>query len=79
MVRVSLGCAKSWGLRLLWQFQFSRFLVEGRVVEFRRVRESAASETTFWGTAGMLLDYHGQHGALPPTVYRASPDGPPHT
>jgi len=75
---------KIWLMRLLMAVVFLgavAFSIEfGRQLAVAmRVREECISQSRFAQISSMLLSYHQEHGAFPPTRYQAKPGGPVHS
>lgn len=55
------------------------FWIGGRSVELRDISKDYLSESRFSQLRFLLLSYHDEHGAFPPTRYQPSPNGPIHS
>ncbi len=53
--------------------------LKGRALEAERVNEEFWSHAKFRQIERMLLLYHEEHGAFPPTKYQVEPGGPVHS
>ena len=60
-------------------FAFAVFWAGGRFSELRNVTKVYLSHARFAQIRHMLLLYHQQHGAFPPTKYQPKADGPIHS
>lgn len=55
------------------------FWMGGRFFELRNITKDCRSECTFAQIRAMLIAYHEQHGAFPPTKYQPKAGGPIHS
>lgn len=66
-------------LACLLGFPIVAFWMGGRFFEARNVGRDYLSQSRFAQIRAMLLAYHEQHGAFPPTKYQPKADGPIHS
>ncbi len=55
------------------------FWVGGRFVELRDISKDYLSQSRFAQLQFLLMSYHHEHGAFPPTKYQATANGPMHS